>query len=230
MSVLKNFISLAILSLGIASFGFTFAACSGDDDSDRSLDAGFDGGVAKNKSKTTSQSGSGDSGGAEASAEVGPSCITSKTCGTTSCNSSDIDITALAATARNIPGTPCVEACCTADSKCGASAKITTYTPGIGLMVIIATTCTERDQPGIESEACPKFFEAFEAVLEDAGPMNWDSLESLDFAGCCRSDGTCGFLVSLAGLGCEPAADTRAMLSFAGLTDAGVKKCIPSSQ
>jgi hypothetical protein len=140
---------------------------------------------------------------------LGPSPLASKACGTTSCSSSDIDITALAATARSILGTPCIEACCTADNKCGASAKITAYTPGIGLMVIVATTCTERDQPGIESEACPKFFETFESVIEDAGPMNWDSLESLDFAGCCRSDGTCGYLVSMTGLGCASVADTR---------------------
>jgi hypothetical protein len=219
---------ILVLSTAAVLTGLALYSCGDDDDSHGTGDTSFDGGAEKN-GKSVGQGGSRASRGEAGAAEEGaPSCVTSRTCGTETCSSSDIDGSAFADMAQGMNGTGCIEACCTTDNECGSRVKIVSYSPGVGMMVIAATTCTKRDLPGTETEACPRYFDSFAGVKEDAGSTMPSGLDALNFMGCCRPDGTCGYLVSIVGLGCLSSADTRAMLPFAGLTDTEVTTCVPS--
>jgi len=203
-------------------------ACGGDDDDDTGpMDASVMG-----------RGGSGATQRAGAAGTTEPLCNQTKTCGEMTCSPADIDAFPLATIAEKTGANSCIEPCCLADDKCGSSLKLTAYMPTLGTVVMSGPNCLEQNQPGTQSAACPKFFELFFTGVEDAGAyyevdagsfsaQSMGELNALDFPGCCRFDGYCGFYVPELGLNCASSADIKSMFSFIGIKNLPPKACVP---
>jgi hypothetical protein len=91
-----------------------------------------------------------------------------------------------------------LEACCTADQKCGVDVSGFTTTP----------SCAEQNAPGAQSAACPSA----------------DYMGFFTIPGCCAANGICGLLIQqLAPLGCAQGSD---LASTFGIADTKTR-CTP---
>jgi hypothetical protein len=93
-----------------------------------------------------------------------------------------------------IQGYPPIEACCAAGDVCGLDGE-----PFREYGAVFEEACQPRNQPGQLDDECPS-----------STPVPTD-LGALEFPGCCKPDGVCGYLVNSAftfinlGLGCVDA-------------------------
>jgi hypothetical protein len=100
--------------------------------------------------------------------------------------------------AMGLTGT--VDACCTANNRCGVDLSSLT---GQAL-------CVEQNAPGTQTMACPA--------------ASYMGLVSIP--GCCRADATCGLVIQqLAPLGCAPAGSVSMLIGDTSGATAGVTRC-----
>lgn len=192
-----------IITLSIASaFAVvTMVACGGDDD-DTGPVATSNGG-----SETTGQGGSTNAtAGNGAAGTTAAACAQTTTCGGTECSTATL-------TSRG----GCVQACCTADGKCGSQLKASAMMGGtVGI-------CVAQNQQGPANASCPTYSKALtDAYAAAAAAAGIDAGAMGDigdiggglmaYNGCCRPDGNCGFLVSSLGWGCVTATDIGNMM------------------
>jgi hypothetical protein len=114
--------------------------------------------------------GSGGDGGAGKGGSKGGGGAPTVMCDTTTCQPVTVPI----------PGSPAIPACCPEgmENTCGVDTAL------IGqLGVMFEQTCQPRDQPGTLDPECP----ATESVMVDGG-------FTIQFPGCCRPNGQCGYM------------------------------------
>lgn len=176
----------SVLALGLLWAVVSASGCGGED---KKSDPGGSAGSAGSGGSggATGGTGGGTSGGS------GGTAPGSKMCGTETCSALQLPF----------PGAPAIPACCPPDSEntCGLDTTlISAFGPSF------EEPCQPLDQPGELDPECPG---TDSVQVPDAGL-------SVQFPGCCRSNGQCGYLVDeiriggvlpvVFGLGCVDAA------------------------
>jgi hypothetical protein len=122
-----------------------------------------------------------------------------RTCSTkaTTCGGQPCSVENIKGNSILAPST-CVQACCTAKDSCGL-ALIATIQTGAQQN---ATACIELNQEGNEYVFCPYFLDSLGVAGGFISLGDRNGLVDINYQGCCRPDGACGFLVTSYGLGC----------------------------
>jgi hypothetical protein len=106
---------------------------------------------------------------------------------------------------------------------------------GMGTQQQAAPVCIEQNQPGLEDANCPKFLDNIMQQVqqgEDAGGNinlgqfggqmgglgNMQGMfDQMNFKGCCRADGKCGYMVTASNLGCILGSDLINSFGIGGM-------------